>query len=119
MANKIYGRVKITVAGMLLNTVRGASLDPGGIKRTPVTGSNSADGYSEELVPSKLECEVLVDASVSLVALGALVGVTALVQFDTGQTYLMAGAYTTDPVPATEGEGKAKLIMQGRPAVEI
>ena len=119
MANKLFGRAKVTVGGLLLNTVRGVTLDPGGVKRTPVTGANSSDGYTEEVVPSKLECEVLVDAGVSIVDLSNLVGVTVLVQFDTGQQYLIPGAYTTDPVVATEGEGKAKLAMQGQEAVEI
>ena len=119
MANKLFGRVTITVSGLTLNTFKGSTLDIGGIKRTPQPGSNTADAYTEELMPSKVECEVQMDGSLSVAALGQVVDATIQFDCDTGQKFLIIGGYAAEPPVLTEGDGKCKCVFQGPPAEEV
>ena len=118
MANKLFGRATIVVDGQVLDTFRGASIDIGGVKRNPQPGANSTGGFTEELQPSKVECEIQMDASLSLTALGDIENATVQFRCDTGQVYLVVGAYCAEPPTATEGDGKVKMTFQGPAAVE-
>ena len=119
MAKKLLGRATIVLDGLTLDTFKGATLDPGGVKRTPQPGANSSDGYTEELVPSKLDADLQMDGSVSIDQIKAMVGITVQFQADTGQNYIINGAYNAEPPMLTEGDGKCKVVFQGPEAIEV
>jgi hypothetical protein len=115
---KLFGRAFITIDGQLLETEVGASIDIGGVKREPKPGTHAADGYTESLQPARIECKVRVDEDTSLEALN-FAEATVLFELDTGQQYLVEGAYTLDPPKATAGEGYAELAIGGDSALEV
>ncbi len=119
MANKLLGRVTIVADGQTFNDFKGSTLDTGGIKRNPQPGSNSSDGFTEELMPSKVETEIQFDAGTSVAAVKAMVGVTIQFQVDTGQNYIINGAYCAEPPTLTSGDGKMKVVFQGPEAAEV
>ncbi|QQQ19670.1 phage tail tube protein [Brevundimonas vitis] len=118
MAKK-FGRATIRVNGTTLDTEKGSTLDPGGTKREPRPGSNTTSGFTEELVPAKIEATILFGEGDSLTDLNALINATVLFETDTGQTYIVRDAYCAEPVTLTEGEGKAKLVLMGSAAEEM
>ncbi|MDB5432428.1 MAG: hypothetical protein JWP35_3544 [Caulobacter sp.] len=119
MSNKLFGRARITVDGRLFETAKGASLDIGGVKRSPVEGSLKGGKFTEAVADSTLECDILVDAKTSLSDIGAIDDATINFTCDTGQTYIINGGYCADPPVLTEGEGKAKTKFMGPPAEEM
>ncbi len=115
---KAYGRATVRIDGNILDTVQGVKLDTGGIKRTTRPGSRTMK-YTEELVPSKLEVPYFIDSSVSLAGFGKIDNATIMVEFDTGQTYVITGGWLTDTPTAEDGEGKGMLVFEGPPAEEM
>ncbi|MGZ8364563.1 MAG: phage tail tube protein [Caulobacteraceae bacterium] len=116
---KLFGRAVITADGQILNTKMGASLTLGGVKRNARPGSNTTGGFTEELENSELECEVEMDGNLSLASIAAIEDASILFECDTGQNYLIEGAYSSDPPSITEGEGYAKCKFGGPEALEI
>ena len=75
MATKRFGRAFIRLDGQrLLESLPGASIDIGGVVRTPVVGDSSVLGYTEQLQQSEVECEISLGGGVSLVELGKIAG---------------------------------------------
>lgn len=118
MSGKLFGRATIRADGQTIKTFDGASLELGGVKRTPRPGSNDADGFTEELTPSKLECDVQVREGVSLKAIHALTDAVLTFECDTGQVYIINHGYSAEP-PVLGGEGKAKCVFHGPEAEEL
>lgn len=119
MAGKLFGRAVIRADGNTIETNKGASLDLGGVKRTAQQGARTIAGYTEETTQAKLECEMMVGVGVSVAAIGGIVDATITFECDTGQTYIMNHAWSAEPPQLTEGDGKAKLVFEGPPAVEM
>lgn len=118
MTGKLFGRATIRADGQYLQTFEGATLDPGGVKRTPRPGANSAGGFTESMEPSKIECDVMMATGVSIASIQAIGDGTITFECDTGQTYVVNHGYCADP-PQLGGEGKLKCVFGGPPAEEI
>ncbi|MDP1961936.1 MAG: phage tail tube protein [Reyranella sp.] len=118
MSGKLFGRATIRADGQHIRTHDGATLDLGGVKRTPRPGANDADGFTEEIVPGKIEFDLQLRAGVSIAALQAISDGVLTFECDTGQTYIMNHAYCAEP-PSMGGEGKVKCVFQGPPAEEM
>lgn len=118
MAKK-FGRAIVRANGRMWDTKRGASLETGGVKREPRPGSNSAGGYTEELVGAKLDCTILYGAGDSVADINALTDATVTFETDTGQTYIVRNAYSEGNATLTEGEGELKTVIYGEPAEEM
>lgn len=116
---KKLGILTVRVAGRSWDTKKGSTLDIGGIKREPRPGSRSTSGFTEEMVPSKLEVTLLVGEGDSLTDINKIVGETITAEADTGQTWIIRNAYSTDPAVITEGEGEAKVVFNGESAEEM
>ena len=115
-----HSKAYIKVNGSLLATQPGAKIDLGGNSRASVIGDNRIHGYSETLKPGMLECELSLSQGVSLDDIRNFVGATVTYEADTGQTYVMRDAFTTDTVTVTAGEGgKVALKMEGQPFEEL
>jgi hypothetical protein len=115
--NKVWGQTKIRVNGLMLDTEGKSTLEMGGIAREAVMADHKAGFFSESTQPSKLTCNVLVTAGVSLSEMQGWDDVTATMEADTGQTYVINHGYVAEVL--TVSEGKAQLVIQGPPAEEI
>lgn len=119
MSNRVMGRAQIKVNGQLLLTHKGATLEPGGPDRTTVSGGNSIHGFTEQVMPAKLECEISVKADTSLAQIGRWTDVTVTFEADTGQTYVIAGGWVLRTPSVKDDDGKAKITIEGPPAEEM
>ncbi len=118
MAKK-FGRATVRVDGKVYDTKKGSTLDPGGVKREPRPGSNTTGGFTEELVPAKVEATVLFGEGDSVTEINKITGATITFECDTGQTYIIRDGYSAEPVQLTEGEGEAKAVFMGSAAEEM
>jgi len=109
---KISGKATIRVDGVELKTENGAKLSPGGINRNPEAHGGNTYFTEEDVVPV-LECNVLHDKDMDAIFLSGITGATVMFEADTGQTYVMRDAFTTEPVPVDTNSGKSALKMSG------
>jgi Phage tail tube protein len=117
-AYKRLGKAIIKIDGITLETMPGATLDPGGIARETQVGANAVLGPTEKMAQSKLECTVSIRAGVSIAQLQkSMVSVTF--QGDTGQMWAIAKAWCMQPPMIDSGNGTARLIYEGVPAEEV
>jgi hypothetical protein len=114
---KVTGIVKVYVDGKLLRSKPGAKLKTGGKKRTGVAG-HSPYGYTEEVEFAELDCTLAHMADTDILELNELTEATLRFETDTGQTLMVANAFTTEPCEITGGEGDLTLKMMGDPAIE-
>lgn len=111
---KVTGIIKIYVNGRMLRTKPGAKFKPGGKTRTFESG-HSVYGFHEEVVPSELDCTIVHMSDTDVVEMSNLTEQTVKVETDTGQTYVMPQAATTEPCELSSG-GDMTLKMMGQPA---
>lgn len=117
--SKKLGRVTVKADGKVLQSKSGATLDPGGTERTTVVGDHDV-GYFEKTKQSKVECEIMYGKETSLDELGAMDNVTLSFECDTGQSYVIKGAWLTDTPQLTAGDGgSVKLVFEGSKAEEL
>ncbi len=112
--SQVTGIVKLFVDGKLLRSKPGAKLKVGGKKRDFVSG-HRVYGFTEEVVPSELDCTLAHMADTDVVELSNLKDVTLRFETDTGQTYSVKDMATTEPCELASG-GDLSLKMMGSPA---
>lgn len=117
--SKLFGKAVIKADGDTFDNLKGATFDPGGLTRTTQTGSNKVLGFTEEPAPSKLEFDFALRAGTSIDAYRRMDNATISFTADTGQAYIVNGAWCTTPPVLTEGEGKVKITFEGPPAEEV
>lgn len=115
--NKVWGQSRIKIDGTIIETEGKSSLEVGGVNREGLEADFKAGFFSEKTVPSKLTCQVLLTAGVSLVSLQAIADATVTMEADTGQTYVIRHAYVANAIAASEG--KAQVELMGPPAEEL
>ena len=106
----------ITVNGTTMDFEKGVTLNTGGYKRNPVVFAQKVH-FNKELTPSVLEFNKIQLAGDSIEDLD-LDGATIQVLTTTGQQYIMANAFRTEPGDITD-DGKAKVTFNGDPCQEI
>lgn len=117
---KKLGKAWIKVDGKMLESLPGAKIDIGGVERTTVVGATKVEGFFETPKQSKVECEITVGANTSLAEYGAMESVTINFECDTGQQYVVQGAWLTNTAEMTASEGgKVPLTFEGPPADEL
>jgi hypothetical protein len=114
---QFLGRATIRANGQVIETAKGASLDLGGVKRNPIV-SGRLVGYAEETVPAMVECETSLRPGMSLTALRNLTGATIIFECDTGQRFVIADAFLTDPPTLRDGEGGQVALKFAGPGAE-
>lgn len=113
---QLLGLAYIKVDGSLLRSNTGAKLDLGGVMREAVVG-NQVHGYAEKLKQAAVECEISLARGDSLETIRNIADATITFECDTGQVYVVAHAFLTEPPVITEGEGgKIALKFEGQPA---
>ncbi|MBI1262948.1 MAG: hypothetical protein GC184_14620 [Rhizobiales bacterium] len=116
---KFLGRAVITVDGIELPSMPGATIDIGGPKRTEVVLDNGTVGFSEEPTPSAVECTITMDKNTRLAAMRDWDDVTISFACDTGQRYVVNNAFSLNPPKATAKDGGSiPLMFKGPPAIE-
>ncbi|MBI1321338.1 MAG: phage tail protein [Candidatus Hydrogenedens sp.] len=113
------GRATIRTNGEYLPSKKGAKLHLGGAKRSPVV-TNFSVGYAEENDPAMVECVVPLARDLSLTSLRNLVDAVVTFECDSGQIYVVRGAFVTDCLELTDGEGgDVQLKFCGEAAEEL
>lgn len=113
------GRATIAYDGNTLDTQRSAKLSLGGYARKPVVGSTGV-GYSEEMVPATLECEVNVSKDTPIEAIRNITNATITFRGDIGTTWVVREAFLEDTPDLSEGDGgKMKVKFTGMPAEPV
>ena len=116
---QFFGRATVAVDGKRLESMPGASIDIGGFTRTPKSGDH-AHGYTESPKNALVECEVIMTGDTSLADLAATVNATVTFKCDTGQTYVVRGAWLVETPKVTGGDtGTVSLQFAGPPAEEV
>lgn len=113
---QVTGIVKVYIDGALLRSKQGAKLKLGGKKREAVVG-HSVYGFSEEVEPSELDCTIAHTADFDALAIGEATNATLRFECDSGVTYLVRNAFTTESLEVSSG-GDTSLKMMGEPAVQ-
>ncbi len=117
---KLLGKFVIKVDGTQLQSLPGASLDIGGSERTTVVGANKVEGNYETPKQSRAECEIPVGKETSLAEMRNWDDVTLSFECDTGQQYVVQGAWLTNTPKMTASEGgRIPLEFEGPPAEEM
>ncbi|HEY4254585.1 MAG TPA: phage tail tube protein [Roseomonas sp.] len=114
---QFLGRATIRVNGTVIETAKGATLDVGGVKRSPVI-SGRLVGYAEETVAATVACETSLRAGMAIDALRNLTGATITFECDTGQRYVIADAFVTDTPTMKDGEGGNVTLKFAGPGAE-
>lgn len=106
----ITGKAIINIDGQQLRTENGARLNAGGFNRNPERHGGETY-YMEEDVAPTMECTVLHTAETNIIELSDITGATVIFEADTGQQYILRGAFTTEPVELDTSNGRATLRM--------
>lgn len=114
---KISGIARIKVNGELLESLPGAKLRLGGVKRKPKTGHRFY-GHVEEFVQGELECTIVWKNETPIEDLRNLTDGIINFESDNGKTYMMAQAVIEDPPELSDGEGEVPLKFFGDAAEE-
>lgn len=114
---RYFGRATIIVNGRALDSMPGAKLELGGIIRKSVT-TDSRTGYTEELAPGRVDCEISVSKDTPFETLRDLVDATVMFKADTGQSWVVRNAFTEDGLKAEGKDGKMALKLTGDAAEE-
>lgn len=117
---KLFGKAKVAVDGQYLLVDQDAKLNLGGVSRNVVKG-NDVYGYSEEAMEATIDISFYLDANTNLDTLNNISDSTVTFQADTGQTYVLAHAFRTQPVElgANAKGGKATLKLAAPTAVQV
>ncbi len=112
---QVTGIVFVKIDGELQRSKEGAKLILGGKERTAQTGYK-VYGFSEKVVPATVEFTLAHVGGDDLEGLQNKVDSTIEFETDTGDTYLVANAFSTKPAELTGGEGDVALEYMGDPA---
>ena len=107
------GTAYISVNGKMLRSKPGASLKVGGMERQEVVANGKIVGYTEKPVPSELDCTVAHTGDTDLLEMSAYKDATVTFETDSGQTYTIANAWTSEPCDLKSDSGDTSLKMKG------
>lgn len=110
---QVTGKAIIRVDGEEIPTENGAQLNPGGVNRNPEAHGGNVY-YREEDVPPELTAQVMHTRDIDIKALSAIESATVIFEADTGQRFILRGAFTTAPVELDAGNGRAQLTLSAR-----
>ena len=117
--NQLFGKATITVGGQPLDSLPGASIDPGFDEKTPVEGDGRTLGRVHKSTTPMIECEVALRAGMKLSDLD-FVDETVAFLCDSGQRFVLVDAWSVGPLKATGGSdgGKVALKIAGMRCIE-
>ncbi|KJZ09426.1 hypothetical protein TW85_21975 [Marinomonas sp. S3726] len=92
-----------------VNSLPGASFNPGGQKRDAVMADLGPAGFSEEPVAPSCEYKIANTAGVDLNQLRNLTDVNVSIQDDNGQSWMISSAWMSEPPTLSGGEYSCKM----------
>jgi Phage tail tube protein len=117
--NQVFGQATIKHDGLVLDTDKGATLDIGGVSREAVEGDFDASGFQEGTKPSKLDYSAFIKPGTRVADLRNIDNATVTFETDTGQTWMISGAYHAEPPVINQSDGKVSGSLMGPPAEEL
>lgn len=115
---RLLGSAQVVVDGDVLQTLPGATLDVGGAVRTARTGTRSVHGYSQTEKEAMVECEITLPQGYSIKQLHDITDATISFQGDSGQSYVIRGAWCTEPPTVKDGDDASVTVKFSGPAAE-
>lgn len=110
---RITSRIKVLVDGDELLNKTGWTFNPGGINRTTVNGDQKTHGYTEEIMNAQVTGDISHTEAQDLVALGDIENATIVIETNSGQSYVIRGAWLTEPGALNTSEGGVTLTFEG------
>lgn len=117
MANKVTGRVFISVNGERMRSKEGAKLMLGGAEREAVVGDDSIHGFTEKLTAPGIEFTMSHMADTNLKALSDLTDASVQFEADTGKVYVLRNAWCAKSIEMSKGE--VSLVFNGLSCEEV
>ena len=113
-----FGRATIIVNGRILDSMPGAKIELGGVIRKAKT-SDHRTGFTEELAPGRVDCEVAFSTETEAESLRNLVDATVMFRADTGQQWMIRDSFVEDGIKIEGKDGKMGLKLTGQAAENI
>lgn len=118
MGAQVTGTIKVYVDGSSIRSKKGAKINLGGFKRTPIYADGQLIGYTEEPEAAMVTCTLAHVTGSQVAALRDIVDGSCMVETDTGIRYTIRGLVSGKPPEITGGEGDVDVEFFGDPAVE-
>ena len=113
---KHHGRATISYNGKRLRTKPGATLNLGGISRTPDPLDDGSVGFMEATAAPELSCTVPLTQDLGVEELRNLTDANVVFESDTGQSWVIRDAFTVDTVSIG---ADVALKLSGQPAAAL
>ena len=110
---KITGNVTIREDGEELLTDGKDTLNPGGYEREAMMGGRGVNGYKQTPVAPSVQCTIHHTNRTDLIRLAGITDGTLLLETDTGQAWMLRGAFVTEPPELDVGAGTCVLNFSG------
>jgi len=110
---RITGRASIKVDGEVLLTEVGATMNVGGFEREAMMGGRGVNGYKQSPVAPTVQCTVHHTNETDIIKLAGITNATLLFETDTGQSWMLRGAFVTEPPELDAGAGTFELNFSG------
>lgn len=115
---KLTGRYIVKIDTVRKNTEKGASLNPGGKTYKAVAGVSGFVGHEiDEVKPATAKFTIILDETVTLVALKNLKDTTLVFEGDDGQSYQIRHATVEGDIEGKDG--RCEVTMTGAAAEVI
>ncbi len=101
---QLTGRVFIKINGKDMRSKEGATLNPGGVERSPAMSDRGVDGYTESPVAPKVSFTLNERDDVSQQEIADITDATILFERDTGKSSVIRSAWCDGPVELSGGE---------------
>lgn len=117
--NQIVGKATISLGALgVIETEHGATLDPGGTKRTPKPSDSGKVFFTSETGVPMLECKAMANANINFSLLN-FDSATVVFEADTGLKLMMINAFSTDPAPLDAGNGTYDLKISAQSVQQV
>ncbi len=112
---KQHGKATIKINGEAYKSRNGATLDPGGVTRTP--DQDYPGDYTESSRPAQIDCTFAFTSDVSPIDINAIVEATVVFESDNGKSFVIAKA-SSDGNSSIGSDG-INATFFGKPAEEM
>ncbi len=114
MAKQLFGRAFIAIDGNRISSIPGTGKISLGLpERTAKMSDTGFAGYTEAPKNAVVTCDINVDATTDLIAIGNTVDATITFECDTGQIYIVRNAAHAQDLELQSGDGKTTVMFIG------
>ncbi len=115
---QVLGKLALSVDGKRYDTVKGASLDPGGEIAETKLSAHKVAGWSAQVRQSRMEVKIPATGDVSQSELQAIRDASGTFEGDNGKTWTIPKCWCVDTVKVDDSTGEFSLVLEGEPAEE-